>query len=174
MAKRGRPTRYTPEVADEILELLAAGKTLTKICQADHLPAESTVRLWAQEDREGFSARYAQARELGYLRMADEVVDISDDSGLDVDVDDEGRVIIRGDVVQRARLRVDTRKWLLAKALPKIYGDRVAHEVSGPNGGPIEHRSLTDAELAERARVHANRIAALSAPLNGNGNGKHP
>ena len=30
----------------------------------------------------------------------------------------------RGDQVDRSRLRVDSRKWLLSKALPKIYGDK--------------------------------------------------
>ena len=31
--------------------------------------------------------------------------------------------------IQRARLRVDTRKWMLSKMLPKLYGDKldVAH-----------------------------------------------
>jgi hypothetical protein len=30
---------------------------------------------------------------------------------------------------------VDTRKWLLSKALPKVYGDKIAH--TGPDGGPL-------------------------------------
>jgi hypothetical protein len=33
------------------------------------------------------------------------------------------------DSVQRAKLRVDARKWLMAKAAPKKYGDRSAMEV---------------------------------------------
>ncbi len=38
--------------------------------------------------------------------------------------------------INRSRLRVDTRKWLLAKALPKIYGDKVQH--TGSDGeGPV-------------------------------------
>ena len=39
--------------------------------------------------------------------------------------------------VQRDRLKVDTRKWLLSKALPKIYGDRVSAEITGKDGAPI-------------------------------------
>jgi hypothetical protein len=29
------------------------------------------------------------------------------------------------------------RKWLLAKALPKIYGDKIAAEVTGKDGAPL-------------------------------------
>ena len=31
--------------------------------------------------------------------------------------------------VQRARLRVDTRKWLMSKLAPRKYGDRVEHVI---------------------------------------------
>ena len=30
----------------------------------------------------------------------------------------------RGDATDRSRLRVESRKWLLSKALPKKYGDK--------------------------------------------------
>ena len=50
--------------------------------------------------------------------------------------------------MQRSRLRVDTRKWLLSKALPKIYGDKVTAEISGPDGGPIKTEEQTPLELA--------------------------
>jgi hypothetical protein len=33
--------------------------------------------------------------------------------------------------VQHQRLRVDSRKWLLSKVLPKLYGDRVAVDHGG-------------------------------------------
>jgi hypothetical protein len=33
--------------------------------------------------------------------------------------------------VQHQRLRVDSRKWLLSKIVPKIYGDRVALDHAG-------------------------------------------
>jgi hypothetical protein len=43
-----------------------------------------------------------------------------------------------------------TRKWLLAKALPKVYGDRVTAELTGEGGGPIETQDLSVRELAHR------------------------
>jgi hypothetical protein len=41
--------------------------------------------------------------------------------------------------VDRSRLTVDSLKWYLCKLAPKKYGDKVAAEVSGPDGGPIQN-----------------------------------
>jgi len=32
---------------------------------------------------------------------------------------------------KRSRLRVDTRKWILSKVLPKAYGDKIEHNHQG-------------------------------------------
>ena len=49
MAKTGRPTTYSPEIAAKICEMLAAGLSLRAICQEPQMPHESTVRQWARE-----------------------------------------------------------------------------------------------------------------------------
>lgn len=114
--------------------------TLREVCREPEMPPESTVRLWAQNDVQGFAAQYARAREVGYLQMADEVLEIADDGTNDwverrrkdgstfMAVDDEH--------ISRSRLRFDARRWLLSKALPKIYGDKVA--LTGEDGGPLQ------------------------------------
>lgn len=127
----GRPSKYTPRLAAEICRRLAEGEALRAICRAEGMPHEATVRSWARDDVEGFATRYARARELGYLLMADELLDIADNADPDLVVryDDAGKPIkVVGEAVQRSRLRVDTRKWMLAKMLPKVYGDRVEPE----------------------------------------------
>ena len=91
------------------------------------MPDERTVRRWALE-REDFSPQYARAREIGYRAMEDGILEIADDK--------------EGDV-QRARLQIDARKWLMSKALPKVYGDKVALEHTGANGGPIQTEDKT-------------------------------
>ncbi len=40
-------------------------------------------------------------------------------------------------MVERARLQVDARKWLLSKLRPEKYGDRTTHEHGGVGGGPV-------------------------------------
>ena len=102
------------------------------------MPPESTVRKWALEDRDGFSAQYATAREIGYQSMADELLDIADDSSGDVQSDEDGNKKFNGEFASRSRLRVDTRKWLLSKALPKVYGDKITQAVENGEDGPFE------------------------------------
>ena len=130
-----------------ILDRLAAGESLRAICRTEGFPTEGTVRLWARE--EPFATQYAQAREAGYGRMADELLEIADDGTNDTYLvkarngeDDEERV--NHDHIARSRLRVDTRKWLLSKMLPKVYGDKV--ELSGKLN--VSTHDLSDAELA--------------------------
>lgn len=149
--QRGRPPKYTPELAAEICRRLSGGESLRSVCADPLLDIdESSVREWALSKPE-FTPHYLRARELGYLKMADDIQDISDDGSNDW-MDREtrtGRIITVPDQehIQRSKLRVDTRKWLLSKCLPKVYGDRIAIEHSG---------TLT---LAERIRASRERIA---------------
>lgn len=127
----GRPCVYEADVALVICERLESGETLKAICRSEGMPGESTVRSWASLDIDGFAARYARAREIGYHAMAEQIIEISDDSSADFASTENG-VRFDSEHVQRAKLRVDSRKWLLAKMLPKVYGDKIAH--TGPNG----------------------------------------
>lgn len=105
----GRPSAYRADVADKILRRMAAGETLTAICRDRGMPAHSTVRLWAVEDREGFSARYARAREAQAHALAEAALDEA--------------LTATGDA-QLARLRFDAARWFAAKMLPRVYGER--------------------------------------------------
>ena len=134
---------FTQKVADAICAELAEGKSLRKICEQADMPPESTVRLWAMDDAEGFAAQYARARSIGYERLADEILTISDDGLNDTYTDENGNVRTDQDVIGRSMLRVDSRKWMLAKMLPKVYGDKVTHQ--GDDDKPI--RMVTRIEL---------------------------
>ena len=62
--------------------------------------------------------------------------DIADDGSNDYmeKLDKDGEVIgysINGENIQRSRLRVDSRKWLASKLLPKKYGDKLDVNQSG-------------------------------------------
>ena len=123
--------KYSPEIAAEICERLANGESLRAICKSEHLPTEAAVRQWALDDHKGFASHYARAREIGYERMAEEILSISDEGINDTYLDDEGVERTNHDVIARSKLRVDSRKWLLSKMLPKKYGDKLQTEVSG-------------------------------------------
>ena len=127
----GRPSKYSQKVADAICQRLATGETLRSICRDPAMPQAPTVRHWAMEDREGFFAQYARARDLGLDAMADELFDIADDGTNDwMERHGQGNVgyVLNGENVGRSRLRVDTRKWYLSKLAPKRYGEKIQVE----------------------------------------------
>jgi hypothetical protein len=104
------------EIVDRILGELASGRTLRDVCRDDGMPVPSTVLAWMAEDR----VRYDRARELGYQEMAEEILEIADDSRNDWKRNKSGELVFDRTNVARARLRINARRWLLAKALPKI------------------------------------------------------
>jgi hypothetical protein len=135
--KRGGQLTYDREIAHVICLELAKGRTLKAICRQEGFPPESTVRNWAMDDVDGFNARYAQARQLGLDTMFDELLEIADDSSRDYKPGANGNLSADHEHINRSRLRIDTRKWYLAKLAPKRYGDRLAVEASGADGGPL-------------------------------------
>lgn len=123
--KAGRPSDYMPEVADDICALLASGESLVKVCKRPGMPDKSTVFRWIAE-QEGFRDKYAKATEARADAIFEEMFDIADD------------VIPDSAEVAKARLRVDTRKWALARMNPRKYGDKVTNELVGKDGGAIQ------------------------------------
>jgi hypothetical protein len=68
---------------------------------------------------------YARATELRADRMAEEMLSIADNIGGDMITLPDGREVIDQAVVNRDRLRVDSRKWLLSKMNPKKFGEKI-------------------------------------------------
>jgi hypothetical protein len=143
---------YTREVAEQIITGLADAKTLRSICRQPGIPSHQTVLRWADQDLDGFAERYRKAREQGYLAMADEVLDLADDSGTEP-----------GEV-QKARLRFDARRWLLSKALPKLFGDKLT--LAGDPENPLvieDTRASIETMLAEFQSGRADGAATRGA-----------
>lgn len=140
--KRGRPTVYSPELAELICKRIATSRHgLRAICQADDIPSLTTIMRWlSEEDKAEFREQYARAREAQADLLAEEILQIADDGQNDSYIDDEGKVRIDHDHIARSRLRVDARKWLASKLAPKKYGDRITAEHTGAGGGPIQAR----------------------------------
>lgn len=145
----GRPSDYTTEIAMTICERLVEGESLRAICREDAMPGLSTVFRWL-ESHEPFREQYARAREMQAEGFADELTEIADDARNDWMERSlkggETEKVIDSEHITRSRLRVDTRKWIASKLLPKKYGDKLETTHQGPGGGPIVISS-TDAEL---------------------------
>lgn len=166
----GRPSLYSPELALVICGRLAEGETLRAICRDEAMPDRSTVFRWlADPDHAGFRDQYARAREVQADTWGDEILEIADDATFDVAEWTEKGPKLNSEFVRRSQLRVDARKWLMGKSQPRKYGDKVAVESSGPDGGPIklEHdvAAITDATRARALHAFlAKAKAAAGAP----------
>ena len=137
----GRPSSFTQETADEICERLAGGESLTAICKDEKIPSFRTVFTWLA-DRPDFLQQYARARETQAERMAEEILSIADDSSSDVATryNEKGDPyeVTDHDHINRCRLRVDSRKWLLSKMIPKKYGDATLLKHADPDGNILK------------------------------------
>lgn len=155
--KVGRPSRKSEEELNEICNRIANGESLASICRDEGAPTYSTVMEWLKEDKK-FSDRYTLARETQAERMAEEILEIADDGRNDTQVDEKGHQSVDYDHIQRSKLRVDARKWVAARLLPKKYGDR-----------PLETNITTNVQnivlFSEDKRKELQaRIARLEAP----------
>lgn len=117
---------------------LADGLSLKAICDADDMPSRETVYQWLHDDK-AFSDSYARAREEQADHYADDIIEIAD-----TEPDP-----------QKARVRIDARKWVASKLKPGKYGDKVT--VGGDPDNPVHHKVELDAERFTRA------IAGLAA-----------
>ncbi len=146
--KAGRPSKFTEALAARLCERLAEGNSLRSICRDDAMPAISTVMGWLFDgNHDEFSEQYARAREAQAEVRADEIIEIADDAAGDLTTDKDGKEIVSHEHIQRSRLRVDTRKWVASKLLPKRYGDKLQH--TGEGGGAVSHEHKRAPELHE-------------------------
>ena len=85
---------------------------------------------------------------------------------------DEATSVHLAENVPAARLALDARRWYVSKIAPRRYGEKLEvksqHELSGPNGGPIQHQVLLDVLLSpanlerlDAAEIESIRSAAL-------------
>ena len=103
------------KVQEAICIGLASGRSLKNILETEPgMPARQTVYQWLMNDS-GFSDNYTRAREAQADYYADEIADIADTE----------------EDPNKARVRIDARKWEASKLDRSVYGDRQQVEHSG-------------------------------------------
>lgn len=149
--KVGRPTKYTKELGEQICKLISEGRTTLAVSRIVGIDRHTIVE-WSRLNHE-FSAMYAEARQNLYEYWADEIVEDAlnesrdyvprkvSKSGYSKKLGDYNevteQVVSDNTAVQRDRLKVDSKKWLLSKLLPKQYGDKQEIEHTGKDGTPF-------------------------------------
>jgi len=109
----GRPTDYSPEMVEKICQaIICYSMGIRKLCEKfDYLPGHTTIRMWLGKYPE-FRNLYLQAKRIQADLLFDETIDIADD-------DEEDNLI----KINRAKLKIDTRKHKAARLLPDEYGE---------------------------------------------------
>lgn len=135
-----RPSKYTPVLAERICELIAQGNSKRHIETLEGMPTRETIDNWLLR-HEGFFSQYARACEIRTEGYAEEVVDIADT--------EKDPAI--------ARNRMDARKWVACKLLPRKYGD--AMTLRGDKDNPLRVAKPQDMSEADLLAVAAGPAA---------------
>lgn len=115
---RGRqPLPYDEALGAIICERLSNGESLRAICDDPKMPDRRTVIHWTLRHPE-FAEPYARAREAQINAFAEDIAYIAD-----TEPDPA-----------RARVRMEARRWLAERTMPKKYGAKVEHGGAGPGG----------------------------------------
>lgn len=153
---------FTPAIAAEICVRIASGEILSAICKDSHMPTDRSVYYRLSTD-EVFSEQFSKAQADRTWSMAEDILDIADNGTNDWMERNQGRNlgwVANGEAIQRSKVRVDTRKWLMSKMLPKKYGDKVTNELTGADGGPIEFSRMNDEELKNYIKGATRKISS--------------
>jgi hypothetical protein len=161
------------EVLDEICLRTFEGESMRSICRDPTMP--SRQRLYRElVDNSDFAAQYARAREGLYQSWAEEILEIADDGTTDF-VTKVGRngheyEAVDQEHIQRSRLRVDSRKWLLSKLLPKTFGDKVQHDHEGEVAVHHDISSMSEREKMRRFALFMLEDQQANGPVTMPGN----
>ena len=151
----GRPNDYTIWKDRAICMRLSAGESLRKICARKYYPSRYAVFRWLQSNEE-FRNHYAWAREMQSEHYADDIIDIADDSEHDT-IEGPNGERMNSEYVQRSRLRVDTRKWVMERMSPKKYGAKQGIEHSGVVKHDVKQITHT-MDAQEATRIYQDMI----------------
>ena len=104
----GRPSLFTAEVWEQILNGLAEGIPLSRICATPGMPCPETIRCWRRDDP-GFAREFDFAQQCGWDYLAFDLVRRVNDA------------TCQGDAAA-ARAILSYGRWYLARQAPSYFG----------------------------------------------------
>ena len=90
----------------------------------DDMPTPETIYQWIHK-YPTFSEMYMIAKQRQCIALTDEILCIADNSENDVKEDRFGNTVCDAEYVARSKIRIETRKWLAARFMPRLFGDKV-------------------------------------------------
>ena len=137
----GRPTIFSEEIAEAIFTRMENGESVRSICLDEAMPCRTTLHRWlADEEKKSFRDQYARACDARAEAIFEEIIDIADTSieaeKVTTKANGDQETVV-GDAVERSKLRVDARKWVVAPAGAKRDSDKLNVEATGKDGTPL-------------------------------------
>jgi len=123
-------------IFNKICERITEGEAVRTILKDNDMPSSQTFYKWLEEEDK--SKRYARAKEIMAENMFEDIILISDGTGDDILIDEDGRENVNHNIIQRDKLRSDNRKWVLSKLNPKKYSDKNTTILEGSEDKPIK------------------------------------
>ena len=142
----GRPSKYSQQVADEIVERMLGGEHIVQICNDEKMPGRSTVYRW-MDDYPDFGTRIARAREGLADFLAWKILQMAEKS--------------TNETANADRVKLAAWQWHAARLAPKKYSEKQITELSGPNGTPLQVQS----QVIDARKLDAEQRAALRAMI---------
>lgn len=156
---RGRPTDYSPEIAETICQRIIEGLSVRKIADMDDMPTESTIYLWLARYSE-FSEKYNEAVQHRTTKYMDECVDLADNMpdgvmfiGLDGRLYERIEVLtltvqeramaqlqpigLTTELIAKRKLQIETRLKAAARMHPRKWGEKATVALEGGDK-PVE------------------------------------
>jgi len=112
------------EIWNSLIAEIISGRSVRSIIKDPGMPGLTALYEWIEND-ELKAKQYARACKIRADLIFDEILDISDNTGNDLITLDNGKEVVNHEVINRDRLRVDSRKWMLARMNPKKYGEKI-------------------------------------------------
>lgn len=106
--KRGTPCKFTPELAERILNGVLEFGSLERACAEPGMPSTWSVYQWGMREP-AFLAALARVREMNAERWLEEMLLIADDETLDP---------------LSRKVRTETRRWAITAVAPGRYGGK--------------------------------------------------
>ena len=115
----------TIKAFDEIIGLLEKGDSLSDVLkQNKDYPSRPTFYKYMKGEDDRFN-KYARATKMRADFLFDQILEIADKQDKDVEISKDGIEVVNHNLVNRNRLQIDSRKWVLSKMNPKKYGEKL-------------------------------------------------
>ncbi len=109
---------------DIICDRIMEGESLRSILK-DNKPFSKSTFLDIVAANSDIADQYARAMAERQEMLFEEIITIADSQEDDISLAPDGSKVTNHNAIQRNRLQIDARKWVLSKMNPKKYGDKI-------------------------------------------------